>query len=115
MSEVVFIIKVFSIHPSYDQQGMEYVCVELGYRPPTMPTMVPSDTPKEVSDMIEASKHMINVIVPPQFRSQRSNYANRLTFFLTTEEWGDLQQRYTVGDEFKVTVRTDGNLLVTKI
>lgn len=115
LSEIVFTIKVFAIHPAYDAQGVEYVCVELGYRPPRMPTMVPSDMPKEVSDIIEASRDMVKVIVPPQLRSQLTNYANRLTLFLTPDEWESLQQRYTVGDEFRVIIRPDGSLLMTKI
>ena len=115
LSEIVFSIKVFSIHPAFDQQGTEYICVEFGHKPPKIPTMVPINTSKEVSDMIEASKSMINVIVPPQLRLQLMNYANRLTIFLTTDEWDNLQQRYTVGDEFKVIMRTDESLLMTKI
>ena len=115
LNEIVFSIKVFSVHPAYDQQGTEYVCVEFGNKPPRMPTMVPADMPREVSDMLEASKSMVNVIVPPQLRSQLTGYANRLTIFLTTDEWDNLQQKYTIGDEFKVIMGTDGNLLVTKI
>ena len=114
MVEIIFTVKVFAIHPAYDQQGMEYICVEFGYRPPRIPTMIPSDMPKEVSDIIEASKDMVKVIVP-QFRSQLMSYANRLTLFLTSEEWEGLQQRYTVGDEFKVMIRPDGSLLMTKM
>ena len=81
LSEIVFSIKVFSIHPAYDQQGTEYVCVEFGYKPPRMPTMVPVDMSREVSDMLEASKSMVKVIIPPQFRPQLTEYANRLTIF----------------------------------
>lgn len=115
MSEIVFDIKVFAVHPASDAQGVEYVCVELGYKPPRMPTMVPLDMPKEISDIIEASKDMVKVIVPPQLRSQLTNYTNRLTLFLTPDEWESLQQRYTVGDEFKIIIRPDGSLLMTKI
>ncbi len=114
-TEISFAIKVFAIHPVYDPQAIEYICVEFGYRPPKMPMMIPSDMPKEVSDIIEASKDMVKVIVPPQLRSQLTNYANRLTLFLTSDEWESLQQRYTVGDEFKITIRPDGSLLMTKI
>ena len=115
LEEIVFSIKVFSIHPAYDQQGTEYVCVEFGYKPPRMPTMVPLDMSKEVSDMIEASKSMMKVLVPLQLGSQLTNYVNRLTIFLTNDEWDNLQQRYTVGDEFKAIMRTDGSLILTKI
>lgn len=115
MSEIVFTIKVFSIHPIYDQQGLEYICVEFGYKPPRMPTMIPSDMPKEVSDIIEASKDMVKVMVPPQLRAQLLSYSNRITLFLTSDEWEALQQRYTVGDEFKIIMRPDGSLLMTKM
>lgn len=114
LSETVFSIKVFSIHPTYDQQGTEYVCVEFGYKPPKMPTMVPANVSRDVSDMIEASKSMVQVLVPPQLRSQLTNYVNRLTLFLTPDEWNNLEQRYTVGDEWKVIMRADGSLLMTK-
>ena len=114
MSDFIFSIKVFSIHPAYDQQGAEYVCVEFGYKPPKIPIMVPVNTSKEVSDIIEASRSMAKVRVPPQLRSQLSNYTNRLTLFLTNYEWKNLQQRYTVGDELKVIMGADGSLLMTK-
>ena len=71
--------------------------------------------PKEVSDMIEASRNMVKVVVPPQLRSQLRNYSNRLTLFLTNDEWDNLEQKYTVGDEFKIILRLDGSLLMTKI
>lgn len=115
MSEIIFMVKVFSIRPIYDQQGVEYICVELGYKPPKMPIMVPSNVPKEVSDIIAASKDMVRVIVPPQLRTQMMNYSNRLSIFLTTEEWEKLMQKYTVGDEFKVMMRPDGSLLMSTI
>lgn len=115
MSEIAFTVKVFSIHPTYDQQGIEYICVELGYRPPRIPTMVSSDTPKEVLDIIEASKDMVKVIVPPQFQSQLRSYASRLTLSLTSDEWEGLLQKYTVGDEFRITIGPEGSLLMTKV
>ncbi|MHA2405123.1 MAG: hypothetical protein ACXACH_00050 [Candidatus Hermodarchaeia archaeon] len=115
MNDVLFTASVFSIHPIFDHQGVEYISVEFGYKPPKIPTMVPSNVPKEVSDIIDASRDMVKVIVPPQLRSQMMNYANRLTVFLTPDEWNNLEQRYTVGDEFKVIIRPDGSLLMTKI
>jgi len=115
MSEIIFMVKVFSVRPIYDQQGAEYISVELGYKPPKMPMMVPSDIPKEVSDIITASKDMVRVIVPPQLRTQMMNYSSRLNIFLTPEEWEKLMQKYTVGDEFKVMMRPDGSLLMSKI
>ena len=115
MNDVLFTVKVFSIHPIYDHQGAEYISVEFGYKPPKIPTMIPTDVPKEVSDIIDASRDMVKVIVPPQLRSQMMNYANRLIVFLTPDEWDNLEQRYTVGDEFKIIIRPDGSLLMTKI
>jgi hypothetical protein len=115
LNDVLFTVKVFSIHPVFDHQGAEYISVEFGYKPPKIPTMVPTDVPKEVSDIIDASRDMVKVMVPPQLRSQMVNYANRLTVFLTPDEWNNLEQRYTVGDEFKIIIRPDGSLLMTKI
>ena len=115
LSEIVLPIKVFSVRPTTDQQGMEYICVEFGYKPPKIPTMIPLNVSREVSDVMEASKSMANVLLPPQLRSQLTGYVNRLTIFLTNDEWDNLQQKYTVGDEFKVIMRSDGSLLMTKI
>jgi len=114
MAEVSFTAKVVALHTTYDNQGIEYVTIEFAYRPPKMPMIVPTDVPKEVTDMIEASKDMVRVIVPPQFQAQLRNYANRLILCLTTEEFESLQQRYTVGDELKVTIKPDGNLTAVR-
>lgn len=115
MSEVSFNIKVVSIHPSYDAQGNEYVCVEFGFRPPRMPTVVPASVPREVSDAIRASKEMVRVVVPPQLRAHMHRYANRLTLYLSMDEWESLQQKYTVGDEFEVSVKNDGSITIKRI
>jgi len=115
LSEVKFTIKVVSIHPSYDAPGNEYVCVEFGYRPPTMPTVVPASVPREVTDAIQASKEMVRVIVPPQLQAHMHRYANRLTLYLSMDEWESLQQKYTVGDEFEVSVKNDGSITIKKI
>ena len=114
MDAIVFTVVVFSIHPSYDHQGVEYICVEFGYKPPRMPTMMPTSMSREVSDMIEAGKSIIQVAVPPQIQSQLLGYANRLVIFLTPDEWGSLQRRYTVGDEFKVMIKPEGSILVAE-
>jgi len=115
LGEVRFTIKVVSIHPSYDAQGNEYVCVEFGYRAPRMPTVVPASAPREVSDAIRASKEMVRVIVPPQLRAHMHRYANRLTLYLSMDEWESLQQKYTVGDEFEVRVNNDGSITIKRI
>jgi len=114
LSEVRFTIKVVSIHPSYDAQGNEYVCVEFGFRPPRMPTVVPANVPKEVSDAIRASNEMVRVVVPPQLQAHMHRYANRLTLYLSMDEWESLQQKYTVGDEFEVSVENDGSITMKR-
>ena len=115
LGEIFFAVKVTAINPHYDYQGNEYVRIEFGYRPPKIPTMVPTSVPKEVSEALEASRNMVQVMIPPQVRAQMRKYTNRLTLYLTSNEWETLQQKYTVGDEFKVTLKTDGNIGLTKI
>ncbi len=115
MSEITFTVKVTAIHPAYDSQGNEYISIEFGFRPPQIPTMIPTNVPREVSDMIEASRDVARVILPPQIQAQWKTYANRLILFLTQEEWENLQQKYTVSDEFTVALRTDGNITMKKI
>lgn len=115
MSEIAFTAKVTSMQPAYDAQGHEYVRVELSYRPPTMPTMIPTDVPSEISDAIRASRDMVKVIVPPQMQAQMRRYSHRLVLFLTMDEWDKVQQKYTLGDEFEVRVKLDGNITVTRV
>ncbi|MEM2921898.1 MAG: hypothetical protein QXF26_06235, partial [Candidatus Bathyarchaeia archaeon] len=69
MSEVSFIAKVVALHTTFDTQGNEYVMIEFAYRPPRMPTVIPSDVPKEISDVLEASKDMMRIMVPPQLQA----------------------------------------------
>lgn len=115
LSELRFIIRVVAVHPAYDSQGNEYVCVEFGYRPPRVPTMVPTDVPREVSEMLEAGRRMVSVMVPPQLQAQMHRYANRLVLYLTYDEWDNLLQKYTAGDEFEVTIKKDGGFIVTRM
>ena len=115
LGEIFFNVKVTAINPHYDYQGNEYVRIEFGYRPPKMPTMVPTSIPKEVSEALEASRNMVQVMVPPQVRAQMRKYSNRITLYITSNEWDNLQQKYTVGDEFKVHLKTDGSIDLTKI
>jgi len=114
LSNITLTVKVVSVHPSYDNQGNEYICIEFGYRPPQIPTMVPSSVPKEISDVLEASRDMVRVIVPPQLQAQMSRYSSRLMLFLTVDEWESLQQKYTVGDMFEVTLKLDGSMEMKK-
>ena len=114
LNEISFIVKVTAINPNYDYQGNEYIRIEFSYRPPKIPTMVPASVPKEVSEMIEASKNMVQIMVPAQMRAQTRRYANRLILSLTTDEWESLQQKYTVGDEFEIKMKADGNIDVRK-
>ena len=112
MSEVVFTAKVTALHITYDSQGNEYVTIDFAYRPPRMPTMLPTDVPKEVSDMLKATKEMMSTIVPAQ--THLRDYANRLVLFLTTDEFERLEQKYTIGDELKVTVKSDGSIIASR-
>ena len=114
MGEISFTVKVTAINPNYDYQGNEYVRIEFGYRLPKIPTMVPTSVPREVSEMIEASREIVQVMVPPQMRAHMRRYTDRLTLYLTTDEWESLQQKYTVGDEFKVTLKADGSIDLRK-
>lgn len=114
MGEISFTVKVIAINPNYDYQGNEYIRIEFGYRPPKIPTMVPTSVPREVSEMIEAGRDMVKVMVPPQMQAHMRRYANRLTLYLTTEEWEGLQQKYTVGCEFEVSLQADGSIDVDK-
>ena len=112
MSDVSFTAKVTALHMTYDNQGNEYVTIDFAYRPPKMPTMLPSDVPKEVSDMLKATKEMMSTMVPAQ--TYLRDYANRLVLFLTTDEFERLEQKYTIGDELKVTVKSDGSISATR-
>ena len=115
MSEITFNIKVTAIHPAYDSQGNEYVCIEFGYKPPQVPTMIPTNVPREVSDMIQASKDVVKVVLPPQLQAQWRTYANRLALYLTVFEWEKLKHKYTVSDEFTVTLKNDGSIIAEKL
>lgn len=112
MSEIVFTAKVTALHITYDNQGNEYVTIDFAYRPPRMPTMLPTDVPKEVSDMLKATKEMMSTMVPAQ--SYLRDYANRLVLFLTTDEFEKLEQKYTIGDELQVTVKSDGSIVASR-
>jgi hypothetical protein len=114
MNTTKFRVRVVSVHPSFDSKGNEYICIEFGFRPPKIPTMVPSSVPKELSDAIQASRDMVKVIVPPQLQAQMSKYSNRLTLYLTPEEWENLQQKHTVGDLFEISLRQDGSMEIRK-
>ena len=112
MSEVVFTAKVTALHITYDSQSNEYVTIDFAYRPPKMPTMLPTDVPKEVSDMLKATKEMMSTMVPAQ--TYLRDYANRLILFLTTDEFERLEQKYTIGDELKITVKPDGSIVASR-
>jgi hypothetical protein len=104
-----------ALHTTYDSQGNEYIMIEFAYRPPKMPLIVPSDVPREITDMIEASKDMVRVIMPPQLQTHLRSYANRLILFLTLDEFESLHQKYTIGDEFKFTINPDGGIKSVRV
>lgn len=113
MSEIVFTAKVTALHVTYDTHGNEYVTIDFAYKPPKIPTMMSTDIPKDVSDMIKATREMMTTMVPQQ--TYLRDYANRLILFLTTDEFERLEQKYTVGDELKITVASDGSISATRI
>jgi len=115
LSNIKFTMKVVAIRPSFDSQGHEYISVEFGYRPPKMPTMVPSNVPREVSEAIQTGREMVKVIVPPELQSHLRRYTNRLILYLSTTEWDQLEHKYTVGDEFEVEVQQNGNIRINRI
>lgn len=115
LGEIFFTVKVTAINPHYDYQGNEYVHIEFGYRPPKIPTMIPTSVPKEVSEAIEAGGSMLQLMIPPQVRARMRTYTTRLTIYLTVNEWENLQQKYVFGDEFKVILKNDGSIGITKI
>jgi hypothetical protein len=77
--------------------------------------MIPTSVPDDVSEMIKASRDVVKVMVPPQLQAQWRTYANRLTLFLTLNEWENLQQKYTVSDEFNLTIQHNGNIVAKKL
>ena len=115
LREIFFPVKVISINPHYDHQGNAYVRIEFGYNPPKMPRMVPASVPEEVSEALEVSRNVMQVMIPPHMRAHMSQPTTRLTLYLTTNEWENLQQKHTFGDEFKVLLKTDGSIGLTKI
>ena len=112
MSEIVFTAKVTALHVTYDTHGNEYVTIDFAYRPPKIPTMMSTDIPKDVSDMIKATREMMTTMVPQQ--TYLRDYANRLVLFLTTDEFEKLEQKYTIGDELQVAVKSDGSIVASR-
>lgn len=112
MNEIIFMAKVTALHMTYDNQRNEYVTINFAYKPFKMPTMTSTDIPKDVSDMIKATKDMMTTMVPQQ--THHRDYANRLVLFLTTDEFDRLEHKYTVGDELKIMVSPDGNITATR-
>jgi len=62
--------------------------------------------------MLKATKDMMTSMVPMQ--TYLRDYANRLVLFLTTDEFDRLQQKYTIGDELRVTVKADGSITANR-
>lgn len=112
MANISFTVGVIAINPKYDSQGNEYICVEFGNRPLKVPAMFPTNISEEMSEMIEASKGVVKILAP-HVQSYMRRYANRLTIYLTSDEWERLSHKYTIGDTFQVTVNMEGNITLT--
>lgn len=106
---ISFVVKVTALHPHFDGQGIEYVCVEFSWKPPSVPNMMPVGVPEEISDIVGGMKQMIVRMPGMQQQMQKSP---RLVLFLTVEEWMDLLKKYTVGDEFTISLDDSGRLVM---
>ncbi|MEM3670385.1 MAG: arcadin 1 [Thermoprotei archaeon] len=104
---VRFECKVTSIHPAFDANGNEFVCVEFAYesaQPPSVLTL-PKDAPPEASAFIPLLQSLPKTL----FRTQKS-YSNRLVVYLTPDEWEKLPTPYRVGDSYTVSIGQSGEL-----
>lgn len=108
MSEVSFVCKVVSVHPSNDPYGNEFVCVEFALeaqRPPNV-VQLPANVPQEISALIPLLSQIPKILPFGQARS----YANRLLLYLTPQEWDRIKRKYQFGDEAEVKIAADGSI-----
>jgi len=106
MSEITFVCKVTSVHPSNDAYGNEYVCVEFAFEPPKPPSVVqmPPNMPREFSMVMP----LITQI--PKMLLQSKAYSNRLVLYLTLQEWDRLRRKYQFGDEIEIKIASEGSI-----
>lgn len=114
LNTITIICKVISIHPFFDSNRNEYVCIEFGIEMPKPPTVVsmPSNIPKEVSSVIP-----ILTQIPKIFGQTKTydKYSNRLILFLTKSEWESLSRKYQYGDEVELRIEKDGTIHLVPI
>lgn len=94
------------MHPSFDQFGNEFVCIEFSVeaeRPPSFVQM-PRDVPQEVSAVMPIISQI------PKMFPQAKAYSNRLVLFLRVDEWNRLQRKYQYGDDVQIRVAADGSI-----
>lgn len=106
---VRFDCKVTAIHPAFDQNGNEYVCVEFAHEAAQQPLVftLPPDAPPEAQAFLPLLQSIPRALLRPP-----KTYSNRLVIYFTTEEWERLPTPYKVGDVFTVTVDSSGTITV---
>ncbi|PSN97275.1 hypothetical protein B9Q11_04510 [Candidatus Marsarchaeota G2 archaeon ECH_B_SAG-F08] len=106
---IKFECKVTAIHPAFDANGNEYVCVEFSYESTQQPAVLtlPPEAPPEAKAFLPLLQS-----IPKAFLRPVKTYSNRLTIYLTPEEWDNLPTPYRVGDTFTVTIEQNGEILV---
>lgn len=106
---VKFDCKVTSIHPAFDQNGNEYVCVEFSYESTQQPVVftLPQDAPPEMQALLPILQSIPRTLLRPP-----KTYSNRLVIYLTPEEWERLPSPYKVGDVFTITIDQSGTITV---
>lgn len=107
---IILKIRVVAINQNLDEFGIEYICIEFGCKPLKIPVMIPPDIPKEMENI---AKMAVRMMPPPQTGTRRT-HSGRMFLRLTVNEWEDLEQRYTVGDEFTITVLPNGELVMKR-
>ena len=108
---VKFECKVTSIHPAFDPNGNEYVCVEFAYESAQQPMVftLPPEAPPEAQAFLPLLQS-----IPKAFLRPPKTYSNRLVIYLTPEEWERLPTPYKVGDVFSVSIDQGGSITVTQ-
>lgn len=104
---VKFDCKVTSIHPAFDANGNEYICVEFAYESAQQPTVftMPPDAPAEAQAFLPLLQSIPKTLLRPP-----KTYSNRLVIYITPEEWEKLPTTYRVGDVFNVSIEQNGEL-----
>ncbi len=107
---ISFVVKVTSVGQHLDMQGIEYVCVEFSWKPPSIPRMMPVGTPEDVSQLIGGLQIVVKEI--PGMHQMMGRGSPRLVLFLTLEEWSDLSRKFTIRDSFTISLDENGRLVM---